>query len=88
MLKYFSKIAKSVYGKIKSFFKSNKGNKEYGAYQGGYTNTPPRKTKRITENMLARQHGIPKCLRQYAKRYGGLDVDGILQIDRQQKRTT
>ena len=42
--------------------------------------------KANTKNQHARDHGIPKHLRQYAKRYGGLDVDGILQIRRQTRR--
>ena len=34
----------------------------------------------------ARAAGIPKHLRQYAKRYGGLDVEAIKQIYRQNGR--
>jgi hypothetical protein len=32
------------------------------------------------DKRLAKKYGIPKALHQYAKRYGGLDADDILQI--------
>ena len=36
----------------------------------------------------ARAAGVPKFLRQYAKRFGGLDVFGIVQIHRQHRGAT
>lgn len=39
----------------------------------------------LNEKELAKKYGIPKCLRQYAKRYGGLDVLGIVQMHRKHK---
>jgi hypothetical protein len=54
-----------------------------------YTHAPSRHRRgRSSNHDDARKAGIPKCLRQYAKRYGGLDVEGILQIDRQMRGTS
>ena len=43
-----------------------------------------RPTKSASHND-ARAAGIPKVFRQYAKRFGGLDIFGIVQIHRQHR---
>ena len=37
----------------------------------------------LKETQLSAKYGIPKYLRQYAKRYGGLDVLSIVQTHKQ-----
>lgn len=73
-------LAASFYNRIKGKVSSRFVSKEH------YTTTPQRTQKRLGEHDLARKHGISKAFRQYAKRYGNLDVSGILQVHRQAKR--
>ena len=69
----------SVFGKILSRSKRN----NIYQYESTYQPPPPQRTMRhYGDKDKARAHGIPKWLRQYAKRYGQ-DVDGIIQMHRQ-----
>lgn len=85
MFRAIARMAVAAYQKFKSLFKGAKQTNSHSAFSNHYSHQEPRKVRRMNEHELARANGIPKCLRQYAKRYGGLDVAGILQIDRQQR---